>query len=109
MENVFVRVECSPEEIQICIDLLKEFCDVFVWSYEVMLGIDLRIVEHEITIYPDAKLVQKNIRPVNPQKATTIKVEVDKLLKVGFIYPIQLMQLVSNLVQVNKRKGMIRV
>jgi hypothetical protein len=29
MENVFVGVDCSPEEIQIYTDLFKEFCDVF--------------------------------------------------------------------------------
>jgi hypothetical protein len=58
MENVFIMVEyCSPEEIQIYTDLFKEFCDVFAWSYEEMPGIDPRIVEHEITTYPDAKPV----------------------------------------------------
>jgi hypothetical protein len=29
VENVFVRADCSPEEIQIYTDLFKEFCDVF--------------------------------------------------------------------------------
>jgi hypothetical protein len=58
VENVFVRADCSPEEIQIYTDLFKEFCDVFAWSYEEMLGIDPKIVEHEITTYPDAKLVR---------------------------------------------------
>jgi hypothetical protein len=57
MENVFVRVDCSPEEIQIYMDLFKEFCDVFAWSYEEMPGIDPKIFEHEITTYLDAKPV----------------------------------------------------
>jgi hypothetical protein len=52
VENVFVRADCSPEEIQVYTDLFKELCDVFAWSYEKMLGIDPRIVEHEITNYP---------------------------------------------------------
>jgi hypothetical protein len=29
MENVFVRADCSPEEIQIYKDVFKEFRDVF--------------------------------------------------------------------------------
>jgi hypothetical protein len=29
MENVFIGVDCSLEEIQIYMDLFKEFCDVF--------------------------------------------------------------------------------
>jgi hypothetical protein len=103
MENVFVGADCSPEEIQIYTDLFKEFHDVFSWSYEEMPGIDPRIVEHEITTYPDAKPVRQKLHLVNPQKATTIKAEVEKLLKVGFIYPVQLTQWVSNPIPVNKK------
>jgi hypothetical protein len=55
-----------------------------------MLGIDPRIVENEITTHLDAKIVQQKLCPVNPKKATTIKDEVEKLLKAGFIYPVQL-------------------
>jgi hypothetical protein len=57
MENVFVGVDDSPEEIQIYTDLFKEFHDIFSWSYEEMPGIDPKIVEDEITTYPDAKPV----------------------------------------------------
>jgi hypothetical protein len=50
MENVFVGAECSPEEIQIYMDLFKEFRDVFAWSYEEMPGIDPQRVYHELTL-----------------------------------------------------------
>jgi hypothetical protein len=109
MENVFVGADCSPEEIQIYTDLFKEFRDVFAWSYEEMPGIDTKIVEHEITRYPDAKPVRQKLRPFNPKKAAAIKIEVEKFLKVGFIYPIHLTQWVSNPVPVNKKQGMIHV
>jgi hypothetical protein len=68
-----------------------------------MPGIDPRIVEHEIMTYPDAKPVRQKLHLVNPQKETTIKAEVEKFLKVGFIYPIQLMEWVSNPIPVNKK------
>lgn len=103
MENIFVGADCSLEEIQIYIDLFKEFCDVFAWSYKEMPGIDPRIVEHEITTYRDAKPVRQKLHPINPNKATTIKAEVEKLLKAGFIYPVQLTQWVSHPVPVNKK------
>jgi hypothetical protein len=109
VENVFVGADFSPEEIQIYTDLFKEFRDVFAWSYEEMPGIDPKIVEHEITMYPDAKPVRQKLRPVNPRKATAIKTEVEKLLKAGFIYPIQLTQWVSNPVPVDKKQGTICV
>jgi hypothetical protein len=109
MENVFVRADCSPKEIQIYTDIFKEFCDIFAWSYEEMPGIDPKIVEHEITTYPNAKPIRQKIHPVNPRKVVAIKSEVEKLLKAGFIYPIHLTQWVSNPVPVDKKKGMIHV
>jgi hypothetical protein len=57
VENVFVGVDCSLEEIRIYKDLFKEFHGVFAQSYEEMPGIDPRIVKHEIMTYPDAKPV----------------------------------------------------
>jgi hypothetical protein len=109
VENVFVGADCSPEEIRIYTDLFKEFHDIFSWSYEEMLGIDPRIVKHEITTYPNAKPVRQKLRPVNPRKAKTIKAKVEKLLKVSFIYPVQLTQWVSNLVMVKKNQGTVCV
>jgi hypothetical protein len=74
-----------------------------------MVGINPKIVEHEITTYPDAKPVRQNLHPVNPKKEEGIKVEVEKLLKYDFIYPIHLTQWVSNPVPINKKQGTIRV
>ena len=85
IENVHISANCSPKEIAIYIALFKEFRDVFACSDEEMLGIDPLIVEHEIQAYPDAKPVQKKLRPVNPHKATVVKAKVEKLLKAGFI------------------------
>jgi hypothetical protein len=109
VENVFVGADCSPKEIHIYTDLFKEFRNVFAWSYEEMPGIDPKIVEHEITTYPDAKPIRQKLHPVNPRKAAAIKAEVEKLLKAGFIYPIHLTQWVSNPVPVDKKQGTIRV
>ena len=46
---------------------------------------------------------------MNPRKAPSIKVEIEKLLKYGFIYPIPLTEWVSNLVLVDKKQGAIRI
>jgi hypothetical protein len=103
MENIFVKEDCSPKEIQIYTDLFKEFCNVFSWSYEEIPGIDIRIVKHEIMTYPDVKPIQQKIHPVNPKNAATVMVEVEKLLKVGFIYLIQFTQWVSNPMPFNRK------
>jgi hypothetical protein len=109
MENDFVGADCSPEEIQIYKELFKELCDIFSWSYEEIPGIDPWIIEHEITTFLDVKPFRQKIHPVNPGKVAAVKLEVKKLIKVGFIYPVQLKKWVLNLVPFNKKKGMIHV
>ena len=44
---------------------------------------------------------------MNARKAPTIKVEIEKLLKAGFIYLVPLMEWVSNPVLVDKKQGAI--
>lgn len=109
IENIFIGIECSLEEIQIYTDLFKEYRDVFAWSYEEMPSIDPSIVQHEIKTYENAKTVWQRFRPVNPRKAAAIKAEVEKLLKAGFIYPVPLTDWVSNPVPVDKKQGTIQV
>ena len=46
---------------------------------------------------------------MNPRKVVVIKIEAKKLLKVGFIYPMALIDWVSNIVLVNKKQGTIHV
>ena len=68
-----------------------------------MPGINPRIVKHEIKSYPNAKPVWQRLRVVNPRKAPAIKANIEKLLKADFIYPIPLMEWVSNPVSVDKK------
>ena len=103
VENVHISVNCSPEEITIYTALFKEFHNLFSWSYEEMPGIDPSIVEHKIRTYLDARPIRQKLRPVNPRKAVTVKAEVEKLVKASFIYPIALIEWVSNPVTVDKK------
>jgi hypothetical protein len=85
VENVHIGASCSPNEIVTYTSLFKEFRDIFAWSYEEMSGIDPSIVVHEIKTYPGAKPVRQRLHPVHPRTTAAIKLEVEKLLKVGFI------------------------
>ena len=73
------------------------------------MGIDPSIVVHEIKTYPTAKPFMQKLRQVHPRKAAAIKAKIEKLLKDEFIYPLPVMEWVSNNVPVNKKKGTIRV
>jgi hypothetical protein len=107
IENVYIGADCSLGEIHIYTNLFKEFRDVFTWSYKEMSGIDPVIVEHEIKTYLDARLVWQSSRVVNPRKAHVIKDKVEKLLNVGFIYLVPLIEWASNPIPVNKKQGTI--
>jgi hypothetical protein len=109
VENIFVGEDHSLDKIRVYTNLFKEFHDVFSWSYEEMPGIDPRIFEHEITTFLDAMPVRQKLYSISPRKVAVIKDELEKLLKAGFIYPVQLTQWVSNLVPVNKKQGTIHV
>ena len=109
VENIQVGVDCTLEEIASFTCLFKEFRNVFVWSYKEMSGIDLSIVDHEIKIYENSKHFYQRLQPFHLRKTTTIKTEVEKLLRVGFVYPVPLIEWVSNIVLVVKKQGTIRV
>ena len=68
-----------------------------------MPGIDPRIVEHDIKTYLDARHVWQRLHEMNPRKAPTIKAKREKLLKDGFIYPIIMIEWVSNPILVDKK------
>ena len=46
---------------------------------------------------------------MNPRKVPAIKAKIEKLLKTGFIYPIPLMEWVSNPIPMDKKQGNICV
>ncbi len=64
---------------------MKEFKNVFAWTYKNLKGIPLELaqcrIELVITIPPTHQVRYK----LNPNYATTIKQDIDKLLLVGFI------------------------
>ena len=109
VENVYIGADCSPDEIKEYTELFKEFHDIFTWSYNDIPGIDPPIVKHEIKTYLDAKPARQRLRAVNHRKAPAIKAEIEKLLKAGFIYPVPLMEWVSNPVPVDKKQGAIHI
>jgi predicted DNA binding CopG/RHH family protein len=59
-------------------ELLKEFVDVFAWSYDDMPGIDPEIAQHEIPTLPDYKPVKQKLRKLRTEWSLKVKEEVVK-------------------------------
>ncbi|KAH9316783.1 hypothetical protein KI387_044021 [Taxus chinensis] len=74
-----------------------------------MPRIDPDIAVHNITLKPDSKPVKKKMRKMHPRIALLVKEEIQRLLYVSFILPIDYPQLISNIVPVTKATGGLQI
>ena len=76
---VQIRPTLSSEERERLIALLKNFKDVFAWSYKDIPGIDPEIIQHQIPFAPEGRPVKQKLHRVRLDWALKIKEEVTKL------------------------------
>ena len=57
-KEVKIAAHFSTEQKDELIALLKEFHEIFTWSYQDMPGLDTDIVVHQIPLKPECKLVR---------------------------------------------------
>ena len=91
------------------IALLKEYNDVFAWSYQEMPSLSLNLVVHKLKVDPNAKPVKQPPRKYRLEVEEKIKLEVQKLLKARFIEEIKCLSWLANIVPVKKKNGQIRI
>ena len=48
-------MDLTPKDKQMLIPTLKEYKDVFAWSYKDLKGVDPKIYQHTIPMHEDAK------------------------------------------------------
>jgi hypothetical protein len=82
---------------------LKEQLGAFAWEYIDMRGVHPGTCIHHIYIQPDITPIRQPQRHMNPILKYFMKEELQKLLNVGFIYPIYDIKWVSPLVVVHKK------
>ena len=89
--------------------LLQKHSTAFAWEYTNMKGINPKTCIHHIYIEENSKPISQPQRRMNPNLREIVKEELQKLLKVNFIYPISDSQWVSPLVIIPKKNGKWRV
>ncbi|KAJ4963932.1 hypothetical protein NE237_023871 [Protea cynaroides] len=82
---IFLSASLSSEEAEQYVQLLKEYLDIFAWSYAEMPGLDPEIAVHRQHIKPDAKPFKQAQRRFHPLLMEKIDKKVQKLKDVGFI------------------------
>ncbi|XP_070039747.1 uncharacterized protein [Nicotiana tomentosiformis] len=91
------------------IALIKEFRDVFSWSYKEIPGLDHKVAVHHLTVKNGAHPVKQAQRCFRPDLVPLIETEVNKLIEAGFIREVKYLTWVSSIVPVRKKNGQIRV
>ena len=91
------------------ISLLKEFLEVFAWSYKDMPGIDMDIVQHHIPTDSTMKPVKQKLRRMKPEWTLKIKEEVEKQYNAGFLKVVNYPEWLANVVPVPKKDGKVRM
>jgi hypothetical protein len=73
-----------------------------------MSGLDSGLVAYAFNVEPGTRPVVQSKRTLHPEVEAQITKEIQKLLAVGFVKPIQHPQWLSNIVSVKKKNGQIR-
>lgn len=86
---------------------MKEFSDIFSWSYEDLKTFDTKIIQHKIPLKEGTKPFQQKLRQINPMLLPIIQKELKKLLEAKIIVPLRYSKWITNLVPVRKKNGEI--
>ena len=70
-----------------------------------MPGVPREVIEHRLSLQPEKKPVKQKLRCFAPDRKEAIQLEIDKLLKAGFIREVDHPEWLANLVMVRKNNG----
>eukprot|EP00253_Pinus_taeda_P020034 PITA_20034 len=99
----------TPEQEEKLVQLLRKYKEDFACDYPDMKGIDPQLCTHNIYTEKDARPVRQPQWRLNLHLKDIVKVELQKLLDINFIYPISDNEWVSPLVVVLKKNGKWRI
>jgi hypothetical protein len=99
----------SSENRKKYLELMRQFSDVFSWSYEDLKVYDKGIIQHTIPIKEDQKPFRQKMRRINPLLLPLIEKEIRKLFDAKIIVSLRFSKWLANLVPVRNKNGEIRL
>ncbi len=93
------------EELHI---LLKEFKDVCAWTYKDLKGIPPKLAEHIIELDTSIPPTHQARCILNLKYVAVVKHDIDKLLTIIFIQPVEEVTWLSPIVAVPKKNGKLK-
>jgi hypothetical protein len=82
---------------------LKEYKDIFSWTYVDLNIFDMKIIPHVIPLKPKAKPFQQKLRKMHPTLEPIVKKELNKLLAAKIIFLVRNMEWIAKLVPVRRK------
>ena len=67
------------------VTLLQDYQDIFAWSYQDMLGLSSKIVQHKLPLNPECSPVKQKLRKMKPEMSLKIKEDIKKQFNSGFL------------------------
>ncbi|XP_070044972.1 uncharacterized protein [Nicotiana tomentosiformis] len=104
-----ISIHLSPSEKDEYIMFLKEYEDIFAWSYDDMAGLSTSIVAHKLPTNPTCPQVKQKLRKFKPDMSFKIKEEVTKQIKAKVLRVVKYPTWLTNIVPVPKNDGKVRV
>jgi len=89
--------------------LLRDYQDIFAWSYQDMLGLSPNIVQHRLPLNPECSLIKQKLRRMKPEMSLKIKEKVKKQFDAGFLAVARYPEWVANIVLVPKKDGKVQM
>nr|GLL25249.1 uncharacterized protein LOC109150426 [Ipomoea trifida] len=106
---IFISTLLFNEDEEIYVTLLKEYIDVFAWTYMEMPGLDPKVAVHRLAVKRACRPVKQAQRCFRPKLIPSIEGGVNKLIEASFIREVKYPTWISSIVPVRKKKCQIRV
>jgi hypothetical protein len=88
---------------------MKDFPDIFVWSYDDLKFYETKVIQHVIPLKEYQNPFKQNMRWINPLLLPLVEKEVKKLFEAKIIVSLIFSKWIANLVLVRKKSGEIRL
>ena len=103
-KEVKIGTSMTSETRKKIINLLREYSDIFAWSYQDMPGLNTDIVVHRVPLKPECNLVRQKLRKMKLDILFKIKWEVLKQFETVFLTVSKYPERVENIVPVSKKQ-----
>ena len=106
-KEVMVGTSMSMKVRGELVTLLRDYQDIFAWSYQDIHGFNIEIVQHKLPLNPECSPVKQKLRRTKSEMSLKIKEEVKKKFDASFLAIARSPEWVANIVLVPKKDGKV--